>query len=105
MRKLIRFICLFWLVVLTGQAWAASADPVRIGVLAFRPKPQTLAQWQPLASVLKQAIPERDFVVQAYSFPEMEQAVAQRQVDFILTNPGHFVLINRRLGLPRRWPR
>ena len=99
MRKLLRFMCLFWLAVLTGQVWAASADPVRIGVLAFRPKPQTLAQWQPLASVLKQAIPERDFVVQAYSFPEMEQAVAQRQVDFILTNPGHFVLINRRLGL------
>ena len=97
MRKLLRFMCLFWLAVLTGQVWAASADPVRIGVLAFRPKPQTLAQWQPLASVLKQAIPERDFVVQAYSFPEMEQAGAQRQVDFILTNLGHFVLINRRL--------
>lgn len=92
-----RILCvglLGWLLTLAGLAWAA--EPVRIGVLAFRPKPQTLAQWQPLAQALKQAIPERDFQVRAYSFPELESAVARRQVDFVLTNPGHFVLISRR---------
>ncbi|MGZ5599698.1 MAG: EAL domain-containing protein [Methylobacter sp.] len=78
---------------------AYGAEPVRIGVLAFRPKPQTLAQWQPLAAVLKQAIPERDFVVEAFSFPELNRAVASRQLDFVLTNPGHYVLLTRRSGL------
>ncbi len=78
---------------------AFGAEPVRIGVLAFRPKPQTLAQWQPLATILKQAMPERDFVVEVLSFPEMDMAVASRQLDFVLTNPGHYVLLARRSGL------
>ncbi|MEI7843184.1 MAG: PhnD/SsuA/transferrin family substrate-binding protein [Gallionellaceae bacterium] len=78
---------------------AYSAGTVKIGVLAFRPKPQTLAQWQPLAAALKRAIPENDFEVIAFSYPELEQAVANRQVDFVLTNPGHYVLLSKRNDL------
>lgn len=76
-----------------------AAEPVRIGVLAFRPKPQTLAQWRPLAAALQRAIPEREFVVEALSYEEMEAAVASRQLDFVLTNPGHYVLMAHRIGL------
>ena len=75
------------------------AEPVKIGVLAFRPKPQTLALWQPLTVVLKQAIPDRDFVVEAFSYPELETAITAGKLDFVLTNPGHYVLIKRRSGL------
>ncbi|MDP3878405.1 MAG: PAS domain S-box protein [Methylobacter sp.] len=78
---------------------AYGADIVRIGVLAFRPKPQTVAQWQPLAAVLKQAMPEHDFTVQALSYPELNDAVARRQLDFVLTNPGHYVLLTKRGGV------
>lgn len=73
--------------------------PVKIGVLAFRAKPQTLAQWQPLAVALKQAIPNRDFVIEALAYPELDEAVARHQVDFVLTNPGHYVLLAKRSGL------
>ncbi|MGZ8222980.1 MAG: EAL domain-containing protein [Methylobacter sp.] len=99
--QLIRVVIL--LTGLTGLALpllpAYGAEPVRIGVLAFRSKEQTLAQWQPLAVVLKQAMPERDFLVEALSFSELNIAVASRQLDFVLTNPGHYVLLNRRSGL------
>ena len=78
---------------------AYGEEPVRIGVLAFRPKPQTLAQWQPLARALKQVIPGRDFVVMALSHSELEFAIAGRQLDFVLTNPGHYVLLKKRNGL------
>jgi PAS domain S-box-containing protein len=78
---------------------AYGAEPVKIGVLAFRPKLQTLAQWQPLAAALKQAIPERDFVVEAFTLPELDLAVASRHLDFVLTNSGHYVLLQRRSGL------
>ena len=78
---------------------AHCAEPVRIGVLAFRPKPQTLAQWGPLASALKQAVPERDFVVEALTYPEMNEAVARGQLDFVFTNPAHFVLLKMRGSL------
>lgn len=76
-----------------------AAEPVSIGVLAFRPKPQTLEQWQPLTIALKQAIPERDFVIKALTYPELNAAVANRQLDFVFTNPGHFVLLKMNGGL------
>lgn len=81
------------------SAQANAAEPVRIGVLAFRPKSQTLEQWKPLAVALKQAMPERDFVVEPLTFPELNVAVATRQLDFVLTNSGHYVLLKRRYGL------
>ena len=83
----------------TASLSAYAAEPVRIGVLAFRSKPQILAQWQPLADALKKAIPHRDFEVQAFLPAELEAAAASRQLDFMLTNPGHFVLLNRTIGL------
>lgn len=78
---------------------AEAAQPVRVGVLAFRPKPITQEQWQPLAGLFKKAMPEREFVVEALTLPEMEQAVADKRLDFVLTNSGHYVLLNKRYGL------
>ena len=83
--------CLIYLVL--SVIPANSAEPVRIGVLSYRPKPQTLEQWQPLAVALKRAIPDRDFLVKALTYPEMNSAVTNRQLDFVFTNPGHFVLL------------
>lgn len=76
-----------------------AADQVRIGVLSVRPKPQTLAQWQPLAIALKQAMPEYDFTIEALTFPELEKATSERRLDFVLTNPAHYILLDKRYGL------
>jgi diguanylate cyclase (GGDEF)-like protein/PAS domain S-box-containing protein len=78
---------------------AQAEPPVRVGVLAFCPQLQAQAQWQPLAQALKKAIPTRDFEVLAYDLKGLELAVANRQVDFVLTNPGHYVLLTRRFGV------
>ncbi len=78
---------------------ALGSEPIRIGVLAFRPKPQTLTQWQPLAVALKEAMPERDFVIDSFTDKELEYAVTSRQLDFILTNPGHYIRLAKRSGL------
>lgn len=86
---------------IAGMLWTstANAQTVKIGILAFRPKPETLQQWLPLAKQLKRAMPQHDFIIEAYHYPELEKAVSEKQVDFVLTNPGHFVLLSRRLGL------
>ena len=76
-----------------------SEAAVKIGVLAYRSKEQVLAQWQPLASVLKQAMPEREFVVEALTYPEMNKAIASGHLDFVLTNPGHYIFLAKRSGL------
>ena len=88
-----------WVLPLWPVHVAQAGEPVRIAVLAFRPKPQTLLQWQPLAGALKAAIPERDFILQAFTLSELDEAVTRRQVDFVLTNSGHYVLLTRRSGL------
>ena len=88
-------------IMLPGSANAAptTAEPVRIGVAAFRPKSLTREQWQPLIKALKRTVADRDFNIDTYSFSELEAAAASRQVDFVLTNPGHYILINQQSGL------
>jgi diguanylate cyclase (GGDEF)-like protein/PAS domain S-box-containing protein len=90
---------LMLLACLTSAIPAYGFETVKIGILAFRPKLQTLTQWQPLAVALKQAIPDHDFEVEALTNLELEQAVSNHQVDFVLTNPGFYILLSRRNGL------
>lgn len=87
------------LVALVAGGVVTAVEPVKIGVLSFRPKAETLKQWQPLAVVLKQSIPDQDFSVEAFNYDELNLAVASRQVDFVLTNPGHFVFLSRTIGV------
>ena len=98
------FLCMLILIVcpvctLLPTIPAYGLEPIKISVLSFRPKPQTMAQWQPLAVALKQAIPQYDFVVEALTYPELNTAVANRKTDFVLTNPSHYVLLKKRSGL------
>jgi diguanylate cyclase (GGDEF)-like protein/PAS domain S-box-containing protein len=94
------FAFLSVLVLLAGfvpPVWAS--EPVKIGVLTFRPKAQAQMQWQPLAAALKAVIPDQDFVVTVYTLAEMKSVVEHRQVDFVLTSPGQYVLLARPNGL------
>jgi PAS domain S-box-containing protein len=91
--KLLLLSC--WLLA----SFAVLADtPVRIGVLAYRPKAQTQEQWQALTRVLHQAIPEREFIIEALNYEELEASVDGGQLDFVLTNPGHYVHISYQHG-------
>ncbi|MDD5365663.1 MAG: PhnD/SsuA/transferrin family substrate-binding protein [Gallionellaceae bacterium] len=96
---LLRSISWFWLVTCfwsAGAAWAAA--PVTLGILAFRAKADTLARWQPTADYLA-AKTGRTFVIEAMNYPELEAAVGQHRIDFILTNPSHYVMLTRRNAL------
>jgi ABC-type phosphate/phosphonate transport system substrate-binding protein len=75
---------------------AAPSDgaPVRIGVIATRPKAQ--AAWQPLAAALQLALPDRRFEVEALDFPELEAAIAAQRLELVITNPSHYVAIRSR---------
>lgn len=87
------------LIFLLACTLVQAAEPVKIGVQAVRSKEQTLTQWRPLATALKQIIPEYDFIIEPLVHGEMERAVASRQLDFVLTNPAHYVLMANRTGL------
>jgi diguanylate cyclase (GGDEF)-like protein/PAS domain S-box-containing protein len=94
-------LCGVWAVLLiaASQLACASDVPVKIGVLAFRPKDEMLARWQPTADYLSANIPGKKFSVAALNYAELEQAILAKQVDFVLTNPAHYIVMLKRSGL------
>ncbi len=77
-------------------AWAD--EVLRFGVLAYRPKAQAIAQWQPLASHL-QATLGRRVDLQVYDLDELEAAVANHALDVVLTAPGQYIALKHRYRL------
>lgn len=80
-------------------AQAAELPLVRVGVLAFRSLEQTRQQWTPTIERLRQKIPAYRFEAIPLAYPDMDQAVQAGQLDFVLTNPEHYVLLRARYGL------
>ena len=78
---------------------SAMPREIRFGVLAFRPKPITEAQWRPVADYLSKSLNNRLVTLVALTYPELEEAVAQRKLDFVLTQPASYVHLSTRYGL------
>jgi len=78
--------------------YLSAEEALRLGVLAFRPKEQALIQWQPFATYLQNAI-GKPISLHIYNYPEFTQAVADHNVDIILTNPGHYIVLKTKYKL------
>ncbi len=103
-RNLSRLVpCLVVLVLMAASAWAdtwASPTPVaRLAVLAFRPKPEMQARWQPIVDHLNRAGLGRHFELDVLTYPEMDAAVRERRVDVVITQPGHYIRLTQLGGL------
>ena len=79
--------------VLCSTAALQAAQAVRVGVLAFQSKPDTLLQWSPTAQTLSQSLPDFRFEIVPLYYDELNLAVKEKQVDFVLTNPEHYVVL------------
>lgn len=73
-----------------------SVQPFTLGVLSFRDKATTQARWQPLADYLQQRLPATPIRLAIYFYDELDTAVKEKAVDFILTQPSHYVLLTYR---------
>ena len=95
--------CLTLLIVMMPSAWAdAWATPTptsRFAVLAFRPKPETRARWQPIVDHLNQANLGWHFELDVLTYPEMDAAVRDHRVDVVTTQPGHYIRLTQLGGL------
>lgn len=80
------------------SAQSLADHPLRIGVLAYRDLDSTAERWAPLEELLNNNSSHR-FRVEALFYPQMEQAIASRNIDFILTNPAHYTEWSYRYGL------
>jgi ABC-type phosphate/phosphonate transport system substrate-binding protein len=92
------------LCLLAAFAPAGAAGPdgeVRIGVLAHRPKPEVLKRWEPTAEYLSARVPGVRFRIVPLDYAEMDRELPAKNVDFIVTNPSHYILMMHRYGLSR----
>ncbi len=67
-----------------------------LGVLAFRPVPITEQQWQPLVDYLNAEVPGLDLRLRALNYPDLETAILAGEIDFVLTNPAHYIVLSQR---------
>lgn len=82
----------------SGTALAGSWN---IGILAMRGEVLTRNHWQPLETLLNQQLPGEQFHIQPLDLHQMQTAVNNGSVQFVVTNPAQFVQLNSRS--PLRW--
>lgn len=68
-------------------------DTIRIGVLAHRGDRAAHETWDPMARKLEARLHDRQVVILPLTLATTHQALATRQIDFLITNPGHFVAL------------
>ena len=90
------FVAALWL---SGQAGAGNGQTARIGVLSFRDIEATRQQWAPLAEHLNQQIAGSRFVLVPLHLDDLNRAVEAGNIDFVLTQPEHYVMLRTRHGL------
>ncbi len=70
--------------------------PVRLGFLAHLGVDKARQMWEPTARYLESEIPTERFEVVPLRFEEVDSAVAERRVDFVLTNPWEYIIYETR---------
>ncbi|MCD6293110.1 MAG: PAS domain S-box protein [Deltaproteobacteria bacterium] len=87
----------FLLLVMTSAAGVAAdtlnqgCRDIFIGVVAKRSQAICLKRWQPLADYLGEQISEKRFHIVALPHEQVDAAVAEERVDFILANPSIYI--------------
>lgn len=74
---------------------------VAIGVFAFQGERAAASEWSPVIRYLNQALPEHRFRLDQYDAAGLRQAIANHQVDLVITNPGYYVSMEAEFGISR----
>lgn len=89
--------------LLTGFFWVSSVSFAKeqtvIGLLAFQPADQVKEKWQLIIDKINQELTDSQFSLQVYNYEQLNLAVAKREVDFVLTNSGHYIELSHQYGL------
>lgn len=72
-------------------ASAAQTEVLRIGVLAYRGKEKALKDWQPHADYLSRKLAPLRFEIVPLTLGEFAPAIAEKRIDLLTTNTGHYV--------------
>jgi ABC-type phosphate/phosphonate transport system substrate-binding protein len=73
--------------------------PLTIGILAFREKNSSRIQRQPLIDYLNQSLPNIHINLQMFTFIELQKAVENQKIDFVLTNSANYIQLTHKFKL------
>lgn len=79
----------------------ATADDVRIGVLAFQGSEKAALDFEATIAHLGRTLPEHRFTLVPLDLAQVTRAVAGGSIDFVVTNPGDYVDLESRFGITR----
>lgn len=96
----LRSLLLFLALCLPCAAWG-QAPELRIGVLAFRGAERAEDEWVPTIRHLSAQLPDYRVHTVPLDLPGMAQAVRDRAVDFVITNPGNYIELEAAHGVTR----
>lgn len=94
LRAIIISLCLAGVSPAPCNAQTAGSQ-ARIGVLAYLGYEDALVRWHGLKRYLEASVPTHEFDLVPMTLASASSQVASGQVDFVLTNPGHFVDLAR----------
>ncbi len=95
MRQIWHIFLFFWLAVP-----ALAQDRMsHIGVLAFRGAETTLQEWGPLAEYLTRTVEGWRFEIEPVTLVSAPDEIKSGHLDFLVTNPGHYVALAAEFGL------
>lgn len=69
------------------------AQTTTLGVYAYRDAANVRKQFEPVAQAIQQSLPESDVRLEVLGTQELDKAIATSRIDFVLTNPLHFMAI------------
>lgn len=95
MLKLLALGCCLALAIHGSALAEDSRTEARIGVLAYRGSDHLQRRWLTLRDYLSTSIPDWSFKIVPVTLSSAAAQIDSGQLDFIVTNPGHFVDLNR----------
>lgn len=96
LRGLKKWVVAGWLVVVAGWSMAA---PVKVGVLAFQGAEHAQRQWTATMEHLSWVVEGAVFELVPLDYDQLNQAIKAHELDFVLTNPEHYVSLRNAFGL------
>jgi len=91
-----------------GEGVAPRERTAQIGVLAYRGTAAAMAEWRPLAAYLSSSVEGWRFELVPVTLASVEGEIEADRLDFLITNPGHYVALAARhdlsvLATRERW--
>jgi len=92
---------MFLFIVLSSSALSCLAEvqEVKVGVLAFRGAEKAWQRWYPSINYLSETITDSRFKLIPMSLTQLDNAVIEQKIDFVITNAGQYVRVGSKHGM------